>query len=148
MAAMNFHRVFAGPEPPGDLFIEQAGDDQFHYLTFAGGERLIAVAQLRDLPPPFAEFSVPVERLLNRVEQLLSSKRLHQEFNSARLHGLNRHRDITVPGDEYDRKAYSRFRERALKIQTAHPGKSDVENQAAGAAGALAREKLLRRRER
>src|SRR6185369_6018632 len=53
-----------------------------------------------------------------------------------------------MPGDEDDGKAYSRFRERALKIQTAHAGKSDIENQAAGAVGAPAREKLLRRRKR
>ncbi len=148
VAAMNLHRVFAGPELRGDLLIEQCRQRPAPSPRARGrsasrsGVRTSAVSRRLS-----RNSSVPVERLLNCVEQFLRPERLRQEFNGTRFHRPNCHRDITVSGDEDDWNGHSGFGQRTLTIQTAHARKSDVENQATRAVGAFAVEKLLRRRE-
>src|ERR1700682_4149812 len=142
---MNLHGDFAGPELGSYLFIEHARNDQGHDLAFACGQRLVALTQFGKLNVLMTNHPVSVQSLVNRIQQVLVSKGLGQEFDRAGFHGLHGHRNISVPGDEDDRNAQAGVSQLALKIQTVNSRKSYVQNQAAWTVGPLAAQEILRR---
>jgi len=75
------------------------------------------------------------EAELNGVKELLITEWLCKELNGATLHRLHRHRDVAVPCDEDDWKFPVRRSELALKLETALPWQSHVEDQATGPSG-------------
>ncbi len=87
------------------------------------------------------------EAELNSVEELLIPEGLCQELNGAALHRLHRHRDVAVPCDEDDREFLVRRGELTLKIKTALPRQSHVEDQAGGAVRRIRLEKVGNGRE-
>src|SRR5271170_7980977 len=98
----------------------------------------------------FADDAIPSKRSLNRIEQILLPEWFGEKLNRARLHGLNRHRNICMGGEKDDWNTYLAFFQFVLKVQTADTGKSHVKNQATGAVviTAWTRQELLRCSER
>src|SRR6202521_5045774 len=99
---MRFHRDLADAEFEAYLLVQPAGDDQCHDLLLAPAERGVAVAQRLDLLLLIERCAAVPNRLPDGAQQYFVAERLHQELDRSRLHGLNRHRHIAVPGDEDD----------------------------------------------
>ena len=141
-AAMHLHGGFGDADIAGNLFAEAAARDLNHDLALPGAQRFEALPEggqsLFILPPS----TIAREAELNGVEEVLITERLRQELNGTALHRLHRHRDVAVPCDEDDREFPVRRGELALKIKTALPRQSDVEDQAGGAIRRIGLEKV------
>src|SRR5258706_15744463 len=81
---------------------------------------------------------------LDRVKQFLLAQGLGQELNRPGFHCPHRHGNVAVTTNKYHRELDARFRQRALKFQSARPRQSDVEYDATRRIGALALEEFLR----
>jgi hypothetical protein len=75
-----------------------------------------------------APSTIPREAELNGVEEVLITRGLRQELNGATLHRLHRHRDVAVRRNEDDTEFPVCRGELALKIKTALPRQSHVED--------------------
>src|SRR5215472_11284711 len=62
------------------------------------------------------------------VEHVLITKGLRQEIDGTRLHGLDRHRNVAMPGHEYDRDLTIGPGKLGLKFQTAHAGQAHIQD--------------------
>src|SRR6185312_17119139 len=80
----------------------------------------------------FADDAIPSERSLNRIEQILLPEWFGEKLNRARLHGLDRHRNVRMCCEKDDWNTYLRSFQFVLKVQAANAGESDVKNQATG----------------
>src|SRR5260370_9003733 len=143
---MDLHGDFAGPELRSYLLIEHARNHQAHDLALACGHRLVALSQLGKLTLLLARHPVAIQSLVDRIQQVLVSERLGQELHRTGFHGLHRHRNISMPGDEDDRNPDARVSQLALKIQTVDSRKPHVQNQATWPICPLAVQEFLRSR--
>ena len=85
-----------------DLLVEAPRYDTAHDFTLARGERFETFRQCAKLLFILPPLPVPSQAELNRIEQILISEWLGQEFNRPSLHRLDGHRNISMPGDEND----------------------------------------------
>jgi hypothetical protein len=67
---------------------------------------------------------------MHRVEKILVTERLGEKLDGARLHRLNGHRDVAIPGDKNDGEHYPCCCEVALEIEPAPPRQSHIHNKA------------------
>src|SRR3546814_7327076 len=72
---------------------------------------------------------------------------LLDEVEGAGLHGVDRHVDVAVAGDDDDRQVACRLSQLALQLESAHAGHAHVHHDAALLAGPVALEKGPRRGE-
>src|SRR6202140_4392220 len=139
---MHLHGGFGKADIARNLFAKAAVRDLNHDLALPGAQRLEAFPERGQsfliLPPS----AITIEADLNGVEELLITERLRKELNGTTLHCLHRHRDVAVPGDEDDWEFPIRRNELALKIKTALPRQSDVEDQTGGAIQRIGLEKV------
>src|SRR4029077_1956579 len=140
---MDFYCGFAGSNFRSNLLVEHSRDHQGHYLPLSHGQSVIAPLQIVDLGLFFLRDAITLERLLNCVQQILVPERFCQKFHGTRLQCPHRHRDVTVRRDEDDGDLHSALSQSTLKIESAHPRQSYVENQAAGTMSVFRAEKLL-----
>src|ERR1017187_3306659 len=119
MPAMDLHGDFAGSELKRNLLIEHARNYQSHDFALAWGERFVVLSQLAKFTVLLTRYPIAIPSLIHRIQQVLVSERLGQELDGAGFHGLYRHRNISMTGDEYDRNPDARVGQFALKIQTA-----------------------------
>src|ERR1700751_4813606 len=126
----------------GDLLAEAPLHNLDHYLAFPWGERFEARPERTQGLFILAPSTIASEAELDRVDQVLITERLGQELDSTRLYRLHRHRDVTVPRHEDDWDLDIRSRELALKIQTALPRQSNVQNEAGGTVRAVGFEEI------
>src|SRR4029077_5916733 len=143
VASVDFYCGLAGSNFRGNLLIEPSGNHQSHYLPLSRSQSVIALLQIVDLALLFLRGVVPLERLLNCIQQILIPERFCQKFHGTRLQCPHRHRDVTVRRDEDDGDLHSALSQSTLKIESAHPRQSYVENQAAGTMSVFRAEKLL-----
>jgi len=113
-----------------DLLIQQAGNDQRHHLPFATGERRVIIPERAYLRFLTKYGCTALDGVPNGDQQNLVVKRLCQEFDSPRLHGLHGHRHIAVSGDEDDRHV-DPIDDALLQIETIEVRKTNVQYQAA-----------------
>src|SRR6266404_5584624 len=99
--------------------------------------------QFAHFPSLHARGAVAFRRLLNRVEQVLVSKRLGEKFYCSGFHGPHRHRDITMSRNENDGNMNTSLSQFSLEIQAAEPRKAHVEPQATGYIRQFCLEKFL-----
>ena len=85
------------------------------------------------------------ERLLEPVDEVLVAKGFLQKIESAVLHGLDRHGDITVSGDEDHGNRVATQIQLFLELQAAHSRHAHVQDQATRLIGIVAGQKLGRR---
>src|ERR1043165_8006599 len=91
---------------------------------------------------------IALERALYTIYEILVSKRLLQEIESALLHGLDRHGNVAVPGDEDDWQRGTPQIQLLLQLDAAHAGHAHIEHQATGLIVLVLLEKLAGRGER
>ena len=130
----------------GYLFVQKTPGYLRHYL-------LLARRQCVELCPQFGYGLLacvigagPFKRDLYSVEKILVAKGFGQEFNCAGLHGLNRHGDVAMTGDENNRNLDLGPRQFRLEVEAAHPRQPDIENKAAGSIRSFRCKKLRGRR--
>jgi len=128
---MSLHRGLAGVELRRDLFVQQAGHDEWHNLTLALRQRFVPPTKLGQIRPLTSCSAVTIDRLANGVKQLLVTKRFREEVYRAGLQGLHRHWNVTVRGDENDLDRWIRIGQLTLKIETAQSRESHVQDKAA-----------------
>ena len=126
----------------GNLLAEAALNDLDHYLAFSPGERCEARPERTQGLFILAPTTIASEAEVDRVDQVLITERLGQELNGAAFHRLYRHRDVAVARYEDDRDLDIRSGELALKIQTAPPRQSDVQDEAGGTVRAVGVEEV------
>src|SRR5260221_1706872 len=148
MTTMDLDRNLAQPQFAGDLLVDQSGSDEAHHLSFALGQPLEVYAQVCDPMLVLPAFAVALERGGDRVQHVLIAKRLGEKIDGAGFHGLHRHRDVAVPGHEYDGNVDVRLAELGLKIEPADPRQPDIEDEAACHIGKLAAQQVRGRTER
>src|ERR1035437_8500167 len=118
MPAMDLEGDFAGSELKRALLIEHARNYQSHDFALAWGERFVVLSQLAKFALLLTRHPIAIQSLMNRIQQILVPERLGQELHRPGFHGLHRHRNISMTGDEYDRNPDARVGQFALKIQT------------------------------
>src|ERR1700757_2641429 len=139
---MDLYCGFCDTEIMSDLLAQAALHDVDHYLTFPWAQRIEARPERTQGLFILAPSTIASEAELDRVDQVLITERLGQELNGTALHRLYRHRDVTVPRYEDDRDLDIRSRELALKIQTAPPRQSNVQDEAGGTVRAVGFEEI------
>ena len=98
--AMHLYGDFTHAHLCRRLFVQQTGNDECHHLAFTFGERLKPDLQIVQVMILNALRAVALESRLHRVQQILLTKRLGQEFDRAGLYRSHRHRYIAVSGDK------------------------------------------------
>src|SRR5216684_3853860 len=132
MAAMDLHRDFAGPEIISYLLIEHARNHEAHDFAFARRQRLVAFSQLGKVSLLSTRQTVTIQSLVDRIQQVLVLERLSQKLHGTGFHGLHRHRDISVTGDEDDGDLDARVSQLALKVQAVDARKAHIHNEDRG----------------
>src|SRR4051812_45933319 len=140
---MNFDGDFAGPQVISNLLVEHARDHERHDFSFAGRQRLIVLSQISDLILLLTRHPVTVQRLVDRVQQILVPKRFGQELHRAEFHGLHGHRDISVTSNKDDGDTNPSVGQLALKIETASSRQPDIQNQTTWTVNTLVAQELL-----
>src|ERR1043165_9065714 len=131
-----------------DLFVEHSFDDERKHFRLAWRQRLITTAQISTISLLRTREPVAIERLLNRIEQVLIAKRLRQKLHRTGFHRSHRHRNIAMSGNEDDGKVNVSLGKRALEIETAESRHAHVEDQTRCEVRPFVLQKLLRRRKR
>src|SRR5580704_15823926 len=131
MSAVCLYGQFADAELGSDLFVEQAGDNHTKNFPLPGAQRVKGLPKFCYFRPLLASGAVAGDRSLNRLQQILATERFGQKLHRACLHGLYRHGNVAMAGDEDDGNVDVRFAQLALKIQSAEVRKPNIQNQAA-----------------
>src|SRR5215471_8280035 len=126
MCAVSLYGQFADAQLGGDLFVEQARENHAQNFLLPRTQRVKALAKFCYFRALLASAAVAGDRSLNCVQQVLSTERLGQKLHRACLHGLYRHGNVAMAGDEDDRNGDVRFTQLALKIQSAEVRKPNV----------------------
>src|SRR5262245_6912372 len=148
LASVRFHRNLTDTDVAGNLLVEPPLQDPGHHFALTGSQRLETFPQRAQSPFSLASRAIAFEAEVDRVQQVLVPDRLGQELDRPSLHGLNRHGNVAIRGNENDRHINVRRRELSLEIETALPGQSDVENEASRPLRASGFQELRYRRQR
>src|SRR6266446_1135972 len=128
---MDLHCDFAGSEIKGYLLVEHARNNQAHDFALARGQLVVAFSQLGEATLLLASYTVAIQSLADRIQQLLVLERLGQKLHGTGFHGLHRHRNISMTSDEDDGDLDARVSQLALKVQAVDARKAHVQNKAA-----------------
>src|SRR5438270_634368 len=142
---MDLHGDFACPQIRSYLLIELAGNHQAHDFTLACGQRLVAFSHLGKFALLLARYTVAFQSLVDRIQQVLVLERLGQKLHGTRFHGLHRHRNISMSGDENDWNSDARVSQVALQVETVDAWKAHVQDKAAWTVRWLVAQKFFRR---
>jgi hypothetical protein len=135
---MQSNRHLADPDFRCDLLVDTTGYEQCHDLSLACGQRFVTRSQIGELSFVLQPGAIPAQSRLYRIEKILITQRLGQEFDGSGLHRSHRHRDIAVTGDEDDRDGNVFPGQLLLEVEPAQAGKPDVDDNAARILWALA----------
>src|ERR1700722_3480896 len=131
-AAVDLHGGLGDADIAGNLLADAATRDLNHDFALARAQRPEARLEGGQSEVVLPPGTIAREAELNGVQEVLIAEGLGQELDGAALHGLHRHRNVAVPGDEDDREVPAGRGELALKIKAALLWKPDIEHQAGG----------------
>jgi hypothetical protein len=92
----------------------------------------VTLSQFSELTLFLALDASSSDRSLHRIKQFLLPEWLSQKLNRSRLHGPDRHRNVSVSREKNNGNTYSSSFQFVLKIEAADTGKSHIQNQATG----------------
>src|SRR5262245_2990545 len=101
-----------------------------HDLTLTRAERVETPPERRQSPITLPSGTIASQSGFNGLNEILITERLCQELDGAALHRLHGHRDVGVRCDEDNRHLPICRGKVALKLKTASPWHSHVEDQA------------------
>jgi len=125
---MNLHRYLADTELAGDLFVQQATDNEAHDLSFARREPVVPLAQLSHSLAMRASGGIQLDGRLHRTRQQVWNEWNCQEIQSPGLHRAHRQRDVRVAADEEHRGTLAS--QLLLQTEAAHIRQYNIEDQA------------------
>src|SRR5438876_12430587 len=128
---LDLHCDFACSEIKGDLLVEHARNNQAHDFALARGQLVVAFSQLGEVTPLLASYTVAIQSLANRIQQVLILERLGKKLHGTGFHGFHRHRNIPMAGDEDDGNLYAGLSQLALQVDTVESWKTHVYDHAA-----------------
>src|SRR4029077_2887578 len=99
----------------------------------------------RSLVPSLA---VSIQRLLNRIEQLLVAERLGQKLQGTGFQGADGHRDVAVTANEDNWNCPAGVSQSSLEVKSAQTRHPHIEHKAAGDIRMLAPQEILSRSEK
>src|ERR1700722_18817554 len=99
------------------------------------------------MDPVIALSTIAVDRIPDRVQQVLLTKRLAEELYGSSLHRLDCHGDVAVASDENDGQMNIGLFELALQVEAASSGDSHIEHDASRHIRQRGTYEILRRRE-
>jgi len=140
---MNLYCVFGGSNLSRNLLVEPARDDHGDDFPLSRCQRFEALPQHCNFRFSLTSGPIPLQRDLNRIQQILIAEWLSEEFNGSRLHGSHRHRDIAVRGDKDDRNRNVSFSQFLLEVEPTCPWEPNVEDEATGYIRTLGLQKLM-----
>jgi hypothetical protein len=103
----------------------------------------MTLSQFGKLSLLLLRYPIAIQSLVNRIQQVLIQEGLSKEFHRAGLHGLHRHRNISVTSDEDDGNPDAGFSQLPLKIQTANLREFDVQDKTTWSVWTLTAQELL-----
>src|SRR4051794_10522342 len=127
---MHLHGDLAEIHLGGDLLVHQASYDEPHNFSFARCERVVRTTERRHRLFGGETLTVARQRFGDGIQHLLVAKRLRKKIDCPRFHGLDCHRNVTMPGHEYDRHAHTSLRYLLLQGKAIFAAQPDIENQA------------------
>src|SRR5689334_20928092 len=104
MRAMDLHGAWAQAELRGHDLVRLAARHQPQHLTLARRERFELHANALMPFERLPILTIPHERALHAVDDVLIAERLLQEIERTVLHGFDCHGHIAMTGDENDRE--------------------------------------------
>src|SRR5215469_6317858 len=116
ITALDLYSYLAGSKFTSDLLVQLARNHEAHHVALTRSQRTVALLKIRCPGATLACQAVPLQRLLNRVEEILVSKGFRQKLHRTRLHRLHRHRNISVTSDEDDGNPNSGRNQVSLKV--------------------------------
>src|SRR6266446_6467027 len=128
---MDLHCDFAGSEIKGYLLVEHARNNQAHDFALARGQLVVAFSQLGEATLLLASYTVAIQSLANRIQQVLVPERLGQKLHGTGFHGLHRHRNIPMTGDEDDGDSNARVSQLTLQVEAVDAGKAHIQDETA-----------------
>ena len=81
---MQPHRYLADPGFSCDLLIDATGHEQCHDFSLACGQRVAVVPKIGDFSFVLQPGAIVAQRRLYRIQDILVTQRLSQEFDSAK----------------------------------------------------------------
>src|SRR5262245_478645 len=115
-------------EVEGDLLVEASARDLAEDLTLTCGEGRQPFDVRLDEQDFLSAGNVLLDGGVHSVEQRLVSHRLREEVYGAQLHGLYRHGNVAMPGNENDGRRVTPGCEAGLEIEPARSRHAHVEN--------------------
>src|SRR5215813_5352065 len=79
VSALDFDAKFGGPQPSGNLPVEQAAHNKHQYFAFALRQRVVPCSLFGNLSLLLSICVVALDGLVNRIEQRLVAKRFGQK---------------------------------------------------------------------
>src|SRR6202020_2520032 len=131
-------------EREGYLLVHVPLADESHDFALPSGQTLVAFLQVGKHVGSRGNRLPGSDRRRHRLQHLLVPEGLLNEVDRARLHRLNRHPDVAVAAHQDYGKPIVTVRERGLKLQSARPGHSDIDDDAARSVRYVGGEKVLR----
>src|SRR4029077_2101590 len=100
LTAVSLDRYLADAEFEGDLFVQEAADHPGHDFLFSATERRVMVLQGLQVCLKTQCGFAALKGQSDRVQQHGLIEWFRQEFDSSRLHGLDRHGHVAMTRDE------------------------------------------------
>src|ERR1043166_795612 len=144
---MRLDGPLAGAELISDLLVERTGSHQGKDFSFSSGKGLVTFAEFGDFVELFERLTIQVDALFHGVNQILVTQRLGKKANGAALHRFDRHRNITMSGDEHNGKTATSYGQFALKVQTTQTRHIHIQHQTRRTIRHWSGQELLGRRE-
>jgi hypothetical protein len=101
--------MIGGAKCRGNLLRKHSGNNKTHDLPLPRGQFRVAFSQVRKLGLLLPRFGIALQRLLNRIDQILIPKGLCQKFHRARLHRFDSHGNVAMAGDKNNGDLSSRL---------------------------------------
>jgi hypothetical protein len=145
-AALYLNCFFRGTELTSYLLVEHSLCYSYAHLSLSLCQGIEDGAVPAKLIATKADLLRSDESCLDGGEQFALFEGLGEKIDGARLHGLNRVRDMGVAADENKGQAFMSWCQSLLQIEAAHLRHLEVEDNTGGTGIKLLAEKLSRRR--
>src|SRR5476649_481995 len=126
---MDLDRYLAKTQAVGYLLVQQSIGDQPDDFPLARCQQIVGLTDAGDNLFLMLQFAIPFQGGSDCIDKILILERLCHEIESARLHGLDGHLDVTVSRQEYDRESNTFLKWVLLQGQAAPAPQPNVKNE-------------------
>jgi hypothetical protein len=139
---MDLDGPLADPQIYRNYLVSLAGGDHLHHLPLSGREAFDALSDRLQFSQHLPVFEIPLDRLLDAVQESLVTERLLDKVDGTGLHGVNRHFYVSMACDKNNGEHGLQGRQPCLQLNPAHVGHANIKNQATCSVGIICLEKF------